>query len=268
MSERNNNVSKPFAGLDFYDDSHGNEFIKEIEMRYSLENDMIKAVSQGSYKKLSKIISADDFSRGIEKRVEDPVRNMKNYMIILNTLMRKGAEVGNVHPFYIHGLSSEFAMQIEKSKTVKDIEKLWNDMTYSYCKLVKTHAAKGYSPLVQNVVMLIDADLNSDLTLSTMAGKFNVNASYLSSLFKKDTGMPLTEYVSKKRVERAKQLLETTSYQIQQISHECGILDVNYFSKIFKKHTGQTPKEYREFFKESGMRSSEFGIATDEDAKG
>lgn len=260
MSEKKQLSAKPLAGLDFYDDSHGNEFIKEIEMRYSLENDMIRAVSQGNYKALSKTISANEFSRGIEKRVEDPVRNMKNYMIILNTILRKGAEVGNVHPYYIHGMSSEFAKRIENSKTEKDIEKLWNDMIYSYCKLVKTHAAKGYSPLIQNVVMLIDADLSDDLTLSTMAEKFNVNASYLSSLFKKDTGMPLTEYVGKKRVERAKFLLETTSHQIQQISHECGILDVNYFAKIFKKHTGQTPKEYREYFKESG-------IAPDEDLK-
>lgn len=261
MSERNNNFNKPLAGLDFYDGSHGNEFIREIEMRYSLENDMIKAVSQGNYKILSKRISANDFSRGIEKRVDDPVRNLKNYMIILNTILRKGAEVGNVHPFYIHGLSSEFALRIEKSKTEKDIEKLWNDMIYSYCKLVKTHAAKGYSPLVQNVVMLIDADLSDDLTLSAMAEKFNVNASYLSSLFKKDTGMPLTEYVGKKRVERAKLLLETTSHQIQQISHECGILDVNYFSKIFKKHTGQTPKEYRENCRAEGQESRADALA-------
>ncbi|MBQ8504504.1 MAG: helix-turn-helix domain-containing protein [Clostridia bacterium] len=249
MSERNHNFNKPLANLDFYDDSHGNESIKEIETRYGLENEMIRAVSRGSYKKLSKLFTANDFARGIEKRVDDPVRNMKNYMIILNTLLRKGAEVGNVHPFYIHGVSSEFAMRIENSKTEKDIEKLWDDMIYSYCRLVKTHAAKGYSPLVQNVVMLIDADLNSDLTLNAMAKRFNVNASYLSSLFKKDTGMPLTEYVSKKRVERAKRLLETTSHQIQQISHECGILDVNYFAKIFKKHTGETPKQYRENFR-------------------
>ena len=48
-----------------------------------------------------------------------------------------------------------------------------------------------------------------------------------------------------KRVDRAKQLLQTTSQQIQYISHTCGILDVNYFVKIFKRYTGMTPKQYR-----------------------
>ncbi len=247
MSEKKQVASRALSGLDFYDDSHGNEFIKEIERRYSFENDMIRAVSQGNHKAILKMFSANEFSRGIERRAEDSVRNMKNYMIILNTVLRKGAEVGNVHPFYIHGMSSEFAMRIEKSRTEAEIQKLLNEMIYAYCKLVKTHSAKGYSPLVQNVVMLIDADLSGDLTLKTMAVRFNVNASYLSSLFKKDTGMTLTEYVGKKRVGRAKFLLETTSQQIQQISHECGILDVNYFVKIFKKHTGKTPKQYREY---------------------
>lgn len=241
----------PMSDLDIYNDNSGNELIKELEIRYSLENDMIKAVSQGNYKALSKLVTAEQFSKHIEKRAEDPIRNMKNYMIILNTLMRKGVEVGNVHPFYIHGMSSDFALRIERSQTIEDIERLWNEMTYSYCKLVKNHATRGYSPLVQNVVMLIDADLCGDLSLGAMAEKFNVNPSYLSSLFKKDTGKTLTAYVSEKRVARAKHLLETTAFQIQQISHECGILDVNYFAKIFKKLSGQTPKQYRENLRHS-----------------
>lgn len=151
------------------------------------------------------------FINNVEVRTKDEIRNLKNYMIIFNTLMRKGAEVGKVHPFYIHGLSSGFAVRIEDAKTKKDIELLWNEMTYAYCRLVKKHAKRGYSPLVQNVVMLIDADLNEDLTLKAFANKFNVNASYLSSLFKKDTGLTLTEYVNRKRVEKGKELLENNS---------------------------------------------------------
>lgn len=242
---RENDFSSPFSELDFYDSNGGNEFIKELEMRYSFENDMIRAVSQGNYKKLSKLLTAQVFVSGIEERTSDALRNLKNYMIIFNTLMRKGAEVGNVHPFYIHGVSSDFAKRIENSKSTDEIMKLWDEMIYSYCKLVREHTAKGCSPLVQNVIMQVDADLSADLTLKTMAEKFNVNASYLSSLFKKDTGYTLTDYVNSKRVERAEFLLETTSEQIQNISHSCGILDVNYFVKIFKKYTGKTPKQYR-----------------------
>ena len=72
----------------------------------------------------------------------------------------------------------------------------------------------------------------------------NINASYLSNTFRKEIGTTLTDYVRTKRIEYAKKLLETTSLQIQSIAQKCGILDLNYFSKVFKKYTGLTPSEY------------------------
>lgn len=104
---------------------------------------------------------------------------------------------------------------------------------------------KGFSLLVQKVVTRIDSDLTADLSLKTQAQLLNVNASYLSTLFKKETGMTLTDYVNKKRMDNAVFLLNSTNMQIQNIAQYCGIPDVNYFTKIFKKYIGKTPKEYR-----------------------
>jgi YesN/AraC family two-component response regulator len=112
--------------------------------------------------------------------------------------------------------------------------------------LVQKHSQKSYSLPVQKVITCIDTDITADLSLKTLAGILNVNSSYLSTLFKKETGITLTEYVNKKRVERAKLLLKNGNVQIQTVAQNCGILDVNYFTKIFKKHTGVTPREYRE----------------------
>ena len=64
--------------------------------------------------------------------------------------------------------------------------------------------------------------------------------------FKKETGKTVSEYIRDKRIEHAKYLLNTTHLQIQTIALHCGIMDVQYFSKIFKKQLGKTPKEYRE----------------------
>lgn len=105
---------------------------------------------------------------------------------------------------------------------------------------------KGYSLLVRKVLTMIDADLTADLSLRAQAELLNVNSSYLSTLFKKETGATLTEYVNKKRVEHAIFLLNTTNLQIQSIAQHCGIPDVNYFTKTFKKYIGKTPKEYRD----------------------
>ena len=74
----------------------------------------------------------------------------------------------------------------------------------------------------------------------------NISASYLSALFKKETGVTLTEYVNEKRIKYAMQLLATTKIQIQTAAQHSGIDDVHYFTKLFKKYTGKTPKEYRQ----------------------
>lgn len=105
---------------------------------------------------------------------------------------------------------------------------------------------KGYSLLIRKVLTRIDSDLTADLSLKTQADLLNVNASYLSTLFKKETGTTLTDYVSRKRVEHAVFLLNSTDMQIQTIAQYCGIPDVNYFTKTFKKYVQKTPKEYRE----------------------
>ena len=216
-----------------------------LEERYAHENLMIQAVSQGLVQKAEMLIGNSNVMR-MEKRSTDPIRSLKNYTIILNTLLRKGAEAGSVHPLHIDSLSSRFARQIEQISTPENALALQKEMVHKYCLLVKNHSTKGYSLLIQKVLVRIDSDLTADLSLKTQAELLNVNASYLSTLFKKETGATLTDYVNKKRVEHALFLLNSSSMQIQTIAQYCGIPDVNYFTKIFKKYVGKTPKEYRD----------------------
>ena len=181
----------------------------------------------------------------IEKRTIDPIRNFKNYLIIANTIMRKAAEAGTVHPLHIDSLSTRFAQQIEQARTEEALRRLLNDMVRKYCLLVKNHSMKGYSLLIRKILVRIDSDLTADLSLKAQADFLEVNSSYLSTLFKKETGTTLTEYVNRKRIEHGIFLLNTTHMQIQTIAQCCGIPDVNYFTKTFKKIVGRTPKEYR-----------------------
>ncbi len=219
--------------------------MRMLESRYEGEKKLMQAVSQGIAHKAEQMIN-NSSELMLEMRVDDPVRNMKNYVIVANVLLRKAVEQGGVHPFYIDGVSSDFARKIEKIKTVQEGVEMMHDMIYKYCALVKNHSMKNYSLLVQKVITIIDSDLTADLSLHRQAEMLNVNASYLSTLFKKETGMTLTEYVAKKRVDHAAFLLASTNMQIQNIAQHCGIFDVNYFTKIFKKIKGKTPKEYRE----------------------
>ena len=218
--------------------------IQVLEERYAAEGRLMQAIAQGKSHVVEQLFS-NASSLSFEKRTDDPVRNMKNYLIISNTIMRKGAEMGAVHPFYIDSVSTDFAHRIELVKSTNDATELMREMVHKYCKLVKKHSSKDYSLLVQKVITIIDADLTADLSLKRFSSLLNVNASYLSALFKKETGKNLTEYVAEKRIKNAAYLLGSTNLQIQTIAQHCGIYDVNYFAKTFKKITGKTPKEYR-----------------------
>ena len=216
-----------------------------MEARYSYENELMQAVAQGQSHKAGAILSS--FSHlSFETRLPDALRNLKNYCIIMNTLLRKAAENGGVHPIYLDSISSSFAKKIEQLKSTSAVQGLMAEMFSSYCKLVKKHSMKHFSPPVQKAIIYIDSDLTANLSLSAIAKAQNVSASYLSWLFKQETGETLTDHVNKKRVKLAKKLLESTNLQIQTIAQYCGILDVQYFSKVFKKYVGKSPKEYRD----------------------
>ncbi len=219
--------------------------MRVMEERYNYENQLMDAVTHGRLNKAETMLA--NFSRfSFERRSKDELRNIKNYCIIMNTLLRKAAEQGGVHPMHIDSVSGECAKQIESLPSVAAASRFMEDIFRKYCMLVRRKSMHNYSPLVRRAILCIDADLTADLTLKRLAALNNVSESYFSNLFHTETGSTLTSYVNKRRIEQAKKLLRTTTLQVQTIAQHCGILDVQYFSKIFKRETGKTPKEYRE----------------------
>lgn len=218
--------------------------MQTMERRYAYENELLKAVSQGvRHKAASMLTNLSQFA--IEQRLADPVRNLKNYCIIMNTLLRKAAENGGVHPLYIDSVSSDFARRIELLPSTAAAQKLMDEMLTGYCRLVKKHALGHYSAPVRKTLACIDADLAGDLSLSALADMQNISPGYLSTLFKKEVGQTLTDYVNSRRVEQAARMLRSGTLQVQTVAQYCGIPDVNYFSKLFKRYIGVTPKEFR-----------------------
>lgn len=222
--------------------------IRMVEQYYHNEYELMKLVSQGQWH------TAEAFSNTFFKQEnfyrhlpgDNPLEWQKIQCFDLNTLLRKSAESSDVHPLHIENLYSQFIAKISQVQSEKDIPSLQREIVRKYCQLVQIHSLKGYSPLIQKVLTHITSNLAGDLTLNAQANLLNVNPSYLSALFKKETGSTLTEYVKQKRINFAVFLLTTSNWQIQVIAEMCGIADVNYFTKVFKKIIGKTPKEYRD----------------------
>lgn len=220
------------------------ETITMLEKRYQEEERMMNFISIGDYESIEHIMNNGGLPKPAQ-RFPDSVRDMKNGLIILNTLCRKAAQSGRIHPVYLDTISKKYATRIENCNSLQQLNGLNKEMLRKYCMLVQKHSLKNYSQPVQNVINEISFHLNGDLGLESLAELVSLNKSYLSSLFKKETGETLTNYVNRKRIDHSIYLLNTTNHNIQDIAMLCGISDLNYFTKLFKKMKHMTPSEYR-----------------------
>lgn len=246
---------KEFLPFQFHPDTryfHEPEFQKEIpvtmlEQRYESENRILDAVARGDEEAAIEAMHQHSrFTYG--GRFEGTLYQQKNKMIVLNTLLRKAIEPSKVHPYYIDAISSKYSRIIEEANEVPN-EMMWQ-MTRDYCAYVRRYSLKEYSPAVQKVMNYVNLNVAEPLTLKNLAAMCFISPSYLSALFKQETGSTLIDYINTQRVNRAAQLLVQNNHTIAAVAEEVGILDVNYFTKIFKKTLGVTPTRYRREHKE------------------
>lgn len=215
-----------------------------LEKRYHAEDEFLEAISQGNSVKALSIISQMSAMR-ISSRTDDELRDRKNLMLALNTVLRRTAYIAGVHPFYIDAISANYARFIETATGFQELEDVMPYLVRSYCDLVKKRSTALYSAPVRQILVTIDASIDSDLSLKRFANELFLNTSYLSSLFKKETGMTLTDYVNQHRVNYAKRLLKSTTLSIQAVATSVGISDIHYFTRLFRRETGHSPREYR-----------------------
>lgn len=215
-----------------------------LEQRYAAENAFCNAVALGDTD--AALAAFQQFKRfDLGERFTATLRHRKNALIIMNTLLRKSIERSNVHPYYLDAISTKYSLKIETITSEEEQAQLDRDMLKEYCAYVRRYSLKKYSPLVQKVINHINLNLDSQLSLKMLAEMCFISPSYLSNLFKQETGFTLTDYINTQRVQRAAYRLQTTSSSISTIAESVGILDVNYFTKIFKKIMGVTPTQYR-----------------------
>lgn len=103
-----------------------------------------------------------------------------------------------------------------------------------------------FNQMVYHLHQYIANHLSEDLSVNALAEKVYLNPVYLSRAYKQATGEKLSEYVLLRRIERAKQLLLQPDKKIAEIGYTIGLDSAAHFSRVFKKHTGMSPQEYRE----------------------
>ena len=216
-----------------------------LEERYAQEEALLDAISSGDFTAAMHHYYIFTKYR-LNPRTKDPLRNTQNMMIVLNTLCRKSLQIKNqIHPYYLDETSTRLAIAINAVKSLPEVETIPREMIRRYCMLARNHSLRGYSLIVQKAVTFIEFHYTEKISLQSIAEGFNISRSYLSGVFKKDTGMTLTDYIHSVRIRRAILLLNSTTLPIGVIANTCGYDDdLNYFIRVFKKHNGQSPRQY------------------------
>ncbi|MGB7442771.1 MAG: AraC family transcriptional regulator [Coleofasciculaceae cyanobacterium] len=98
---------------------------------------------------------------------------------------------------------------------------------------------------LQNVMDYVQAHLNQDISLSEMAGVLNLSQYHFCRLFKQSTGITPHQYLTRCRIDQAKQLLLETELKITEIAFEVGFANHSSFTRLFRQYVGVTPKKFR-----------------------
>ena len=98
---------------------------------------------------------------------------------------------------------------------------------------------------IQKIKEYLDEVFTDSISLDELSNKFFINKYYLTRVFKDNYGTTINNYILEKKITKAKELLRFSDYSIEEIGRRCGINDPNYFSRLFKKIEGITPKEYQ-----------------------
>ena len=145
--------------------------------------------------------------------------------------------------FYLNDSYREELAQMteleEISVWISGIMHLFFNYTFDFTQI-------KHSDVVYKVMQYVKANYVKKLTLEEIAGCVYLSKSYLSTTFKDEMGVSLSSYINQVRVEKSKQLLLDGNASLVEIANLCGFEDQSYFTKVFKKSEGVSPKVFRD----------------------
>ena len=116
---------------------------------------------------------------------------------------------------------------------------------YEHSLTDKDNTDEG-NDIIDDLTRIIRSGFGGDLSLEYLADYAHLSPEYLSRYFKKHTGMKLSDYITKTRIERAKYILRTSGRTINDVCEYCGYGSISSFQKAFKKYVGMTARDYRD----------------------
>lgn len=162
-------------------------------------------------------------------------------VVISRAAVDAGADINEI--FLIN---ENFTTNIEEFTNLEDLSAWVSNMLQRFISFTFEFDKVKHADAVYKVIEYIKSNYRRHMSLEDIAASTYLSKTYLSSLFKKETGYSISEYINIVRIERSKSLLMEENMSIIEIANLCGFEDQSYFTKVFKHIVGITPKKYRE----------------------
>lgn len=176
----------------------------------------------------------------------NPLRNLR-YLFIVNTgLATRYAIEAGVPQELVYSTSDVYIQKADIAKTEKEICDLNREVWEVLVRMVQeSRDVQTYSKPIMKCLDYIDAHFTTKITLSDLAKEADLHPVHVEVLFKKELGECFGAYLSRKRIDTAKALLTRTEYSYSQIAYSLAFCSQSHFIRIFREHTGITPRQYR-----------------------
>ncbi len=231
-------------GLHFSEDIRYGQLNTETYHYYyplQLEIQMTNLIKCGDYAGAKHIL--DEFFRVNFEELSLPQPIMKCFMFNLTSTMLK-----TVYELDIMEEESEISNSIDLMLSCHSVTEIYEEAKHVMAALCnhKGQGCSSHSFLSETQIFVQKHYSDVNLSITMIAGHFNLTPSYLSKKFKSLTGGGLPEYINQVRLDKAKSMLIHTKCGVGAIATACGFINSNTFIRVFKKFEGITPRTYRD----------------------
>lgn len=225
------------------------DYSQFIRDHYSIEKSFMQSIEVGDTENAILYLRHQQREFQSFKRLGTTLENERIAAAIVRTMVRIAAMNAGLPALSIDLLSRDNTIASRNAKNIDEIYTAKEKMVADFCKEINNHKNQKYNNLISSIIYYMEHEFDENITVSQLAKEFHITPNYLTNLFHKETGQSPTEYLRKIRTKHACELLVTTNMSIQKISEKVGIVDSNYFIKLFKKDFNLTPSEYRKINK-------------------
>ena len=219
---------------------------RESHNTLAIEQSLMQMIEKGDVGALCEWLSRAPSVRG-GVIANDSLRQFKNTFIVTATLASRAAIKGGIDAEDALSLSDEYIRKCELMTGVDSIVNLQYHMVLDYTRRVeRIKIGKNPSKLLMQVTNYVQHNLSRPVAVDDLAKTLFISRTHLAAKFKQETGMTLTDFILGEKTEEAKRLLRYSDKSLTLIADYLGFSSQSHFTRIFKKYSGKTPKEYRD----------------------